>query len=121
MWNRLIPTDPTNSDFAEIYRDYLDAGTPLTDPSSTGLVETDGDADEVIAAMTASGFTVDERTYPRRAHYSREKWLELVFTYSNHLTLPADKASELRARLADRIGSQGVRAGGDTLLILGAR
>jgi SAM-dependent methyltransferase len=117
MWNRLFPTDPTHGDFAEIYRDYMDPGSPLADSSMNGLVETDG----LIASITASGFTVEERTYPRCAHYSAEQWLELAFTHSNHLILATEKASELRARLAERIGSNGVSVGGDTLLILATR
>ena len=121
MWNRLSPTDPTHSDFAEIYRDYMNPGSPLIDGSSIGIVETDGNTDRLIASIRASGFTVEEHTYPRDDHYSAEHWLDLVFTYSNHLILAAEKASELRARLADRIGAQGVSVGGDTLLILAKR
>jgi SAM-dependent methyltransferase len=121
MWNRLSPTDPTHSDFAEIYRDYMNPGSPLIDGSSIGIVETDGNTDRLIASITASGFTVEEHTYPRDDHYSAEHWLDLVFTYSNHLILAAEKASELRARLADRIGAHGVSVGGDTLLILAKR
>ena len=41
-----------------------------------------------------------------------------MFTYSNHLVLPADRAAELRARLAEVIGAGGVQVGGDTLLIV---
>src|ERR1700704_3615755 len=121
MWNRLSPTDPTHSDFAEIYRDYMNPGSPLIDGSSIGIVETDGNTDRLIASIRASGFTVEEHTYPRDDHYSAEHWLDLVFTYSNHLILAAEKASELRVRLADRIGAQGVSVGGDTLLILAKR
>src|ERR1700754_1988282 len=29
MWNRLFPTRPTHSDFAEIYGDYMDPGSSL--------------------------------------------------------------------------------------------
>ena len=121
MWNRLFPIDPTHSDFAEIYQDYMDRGSPLVDRSWNGLVETDGNTDRLIASITASEFTVEERTYPRRAHYPAEHWLDLVFTYSNHLTLAAEKAFELRARLAERIGAKGVSVGGDTLLIVATR
>jgi SAM-dependent methyltransferase len=121
MWNRLFPTDPTHGDFAEIYRDYMDPGSPLVDSTSNGLVETDGSTDRLIASITDSGFTAEDRKYPRCAHYSREEWLDLVFTYSNHLILAAEKASELRGRLAERIGSNGVSVGGDTLLILATR
>ena len=66
----------------------------------------------LIASIRAAGFTVEQRTYPRRAHYSLEQWLELVFTYSNHLILAAEKACELRARLAERIGPKGVSVSG---------
>jgi SAM-dependent methyltransferase len=121
MWNRLFPKDPTHSDFADIYRYYMDPGSPLVDASSNGLVETDGNTERLIASITASGFTVEERKYPRCAHYCVEQWLDLVFTYSNHLILAAEKASELRGRLAERIGSKGVSVGGDTLLILATR
>jgi SAM-dependent methyltransferase len=121
MWNRLFPTHPTHSDFAEIYRAYMDVSSPLVDRSSNGLVETDRHNDRLIAAITDSGFTVEVRTYPRRDHYSTEQWLDLAFTYSNHLILAAEKASELRARLAERIGSTGVSVGGDSLLLLATR
>lgn len=121
MWNRLFPTDPTHGDFAEIYRDYMDPRSPLFGSSPNGLVDTERRTERMIASITPSGFTVEERTYARHAHYSTEQWLDLAFTYSNHLTLAADKASELRARLAERIGSKGVSVGGDTLLILATR
>jgi SAM-dependent methyltransferase len=121
MWNRLFPTDPTRGDFAEIYQDYMDPGASFVDGSSIGLADTDGNTDGLIASITASGFTVEERTYPRDGHCSTEQWLDLAFTYSNHLVLTAEKASELRTRLAERIGSQGVSVGGDTLLILARR
>ncbi|MCW2555943.1 MAG: methylase involved in ubiquinone/menaquinone biosynthesis, partial [Mycobacterium sp.] len=39
----------------------------------------------------------------------------------NHLVLAAEKASELRSKLAERIGSKGVSVGGDSLLILATR
>src|ERR1700710_790342 len=77
--------------------------------------------DGLIASIRASGFTVEERTYPRDDHYSTEEWLDLAFTYSNHLVLAAEKATELRARLAERIGSNGESVGGGTLLILATR
>jgi len=121
MWNRLLPTHPTHSDLAEIYRDYMDPGSSVFGGSQNGSVDTEPRTGRMIASITASGFTVEERTYAWHAHYSTEKWLDLAFTYSNHLILAADKASELRARLAERIGSKGVSVGGDTLLILATR
>jgi SAM-dependent methyltransferase len=121
MWNRLIPTQPTDGNLAEIYRDYMDPGLSLVGGSSIGIAETGGNIDRLTASITASGFTVEKHTYPRDEHYSAERWLDLVFTYSSHLILAADKAAELRARLAKRIGPRGVSVGGDTLLILATR
>jgi SAM-dependent methyltransferase len=121
MWNRLLPTHPTRSDLAAIYRDYMDPGSPLVDGSWNGPIDSEHRTDGLIAPITAAGFTVEERTYPRDDHYSTEQWLDLSFTYSNHLVLAAEKASELRTRLAERIGSNGVSVGGDTLLILATR
>ncbi|MCW2687357.1 MAG: methylase involved in ubiquinone/menaquinone biosynthesis [Mycobacterium sp.] len=109
LWNRLIPTRPTHDDFAAIYSDYMDADTPM-----------DGNPDDLVAVLTAAGYTVTQHTYPRSVHYSREQWLDLVFTHSNHLTLDADKAAGLRSKLADRIGPEGVAVGGDALAILAA-
>jgi hypothetical protein len=51
-------------------------------------------------------------------HYSTQQWLDIAFTFSNHLTLAADKATELRARMAELIGPSGVSVGGDALAIL---
>ncbi|MDT5314862.1 MAG: hypothetical protein QOE74_3882, partial [Mycobacterium sp.] len=103
MWNRLVPTRPTQRDLAEIYRDYVDPSSPLVDGSSNGL-DAEHRTDGLIDSIAASGFTVEERTYPRDDHYSTEQWLDLAFTYSNHLVLAAEKASELRSKLAERIG-----------------
>jgi hypothetical protein len=108
IWNRLEPTRPTRADFEQIYRDYMDVDARTTD----------GRPDEVVAMITAAGFTVAQRKYPHSLHYSAQQWVDLVFTYSNHLTLAADKASELRVRLAERIGAAGVSVGGDALAIL---
>jgi SAM-dependent methyltransferase len=120
MWNRLVPTHPTQRDLAEIYRDYVDPSSPLVDGSSNGL-DAEHRTDGLIDSIAAAGFTVEERTYPRDDHYSTEQWLDLAFTYSNHLVLAAEKASELRSKLAERIGSKGVSVGGDSLLILATR
>jgi SAM-dependent methyltransferase len=108
LWNRLVPTRPTRDDFAAIYSDYMDADTrPM-----------DGDPDELVDAITAAGYAVTIRGYPRSGHYSRQQWLDWAFTHSNHLTLHPDKATELRARLAERIGPDGVSVGGEALAIL---
>jgi len=113
-WNRMFPVAPSRSDFAPIYRDYMEPSSPLVTatPTAEGL-----DVARVDDVLENAGFTVRKHTYQREAHYDRDEWLDLVFTYSNHLVLPAEKASELRDRLATHIGTAGVTVGGDALLI----
>jgi SAM-dependent methyltransferase len=111
LWNRLVPISPTRDDFAAIYDDYMDAD----------ITRMNGDAElvaELVAVLTAGGYTVAQHAYPRSLQYSREQWLDFVFTHSNHLTLAEDQATELRTRLADRIGPDGVSVGGDALAIV---
>jgi SAM-dependent methyltransferase len=108
LWNRLIPARPTRDDFAPIYRDYMDAD------SRPGK----GNRDEIVAVLAAAGFSVTQRTYSRDLHYSQQQWLDYAFTHSNYLTLAADKATQLRARLADRIGADGVAVHSEAASIL---
>lgn len=117
-WNRLFPVQPSRADFAEVYRDFLDAASPLVTATPTGGTGSGMDSADVVADLEAAGFAVQQLTYERGEQYSREQWLDLVFTYSNHLVLPADRAAELRARLGAVIGDGGVQVGGDTLLIV---
>jgi SAM-dependent methyltransferase len=111
LWNRVTPTRPTREDFAAIQDDYFDADPPPMDD----------DSDEIIGAIAAAGFTVTQRTYPRTVRYTAAQWLAMVFTYSNYLTLDVDKAAELRGRLAELIGPEGVTASADALAIVALR
>jgi SAM-dependent methyltransferase len=108
IWNRLRPTRPTRAEFESIYRDYMNVDRRSTD----------GNPDEIVDLLTAAGFTVTQRRYPHDLHYSAQQWVDIAFTFSHQLILPADKASELRARLIERIGSMGVAVGGDAVAIL---
>lgn len=108
LWNRLRPIAPSHEDFSEIYRDYL--------PSDA--YDRAHDASGVLNTLRAAGFDIAQRTYSRALQFSRDQWLELLFTYSNYLTLPDDAAAELRRRLAERIDDSGVTVGGDALAIV---
>lgn len=107
IWNRLRPTNPTRAEFEAIYRDYTD----VTKHSG------DGNPREVIDMIAAAGFTVTEQKYPHDLHYSAEQWVDIAFTFSHQLILADDKATELRARLIRRIGSDGVSVGGAAMAI----
>jgi SAM-dependent methyltransferase len=107
IWNRLRPTNPTRADFEAIYRDYMNVETHRGD----------GNPDEVANMVAAAGFTVTQRRYAHDLHYSAQQWVDIAFTFSNQLILAADKATDLRARLIERIGSAGVTVGGDAVAI----
>ncbi|MGB8404491.1 MAG: class I SAM-dependent methyltransferase [Mycobacterium sp.] len=116
-WNRLFPVVPSRTDFAAVYRDFIDGASPLVTAAPTGGTGSGMDSDGVAADIQRAGFVVDSRTYARGEQYSPERWLDLVFTYSNHLVLEPERARELRSRLGELIGEDGVQVGGDTLLI----
>jgi len=108
IWNRLRPTRPTRAQFESIYKDYMDI-------DARGA---DGAPDDLTDLLTRAGFTVTHRSYQHNLHYSTQQWVDIAFTFSNHLTLAADKATELRSKMADLIGPSGVSVGGDALAIL---
>jgi SAM-dependent methyltransferase len=107
LWNPLTPTSPPKGDFAAIYADYFDATSTPVD----GLTD-------LLATITAAGYTVATRTYPRTLQYTRDQWLDFAFTHSNHITLAPERAAELRARLAALIGPDGVSVGAEAIAIV---
>jgi len=56
------------------------------------------------------GYVVEQRVVTESLHYTTDAWLNMVFTYSNVLTLGSKTRSELRAALVRRIGADGVDA-----------
>jgi SAM-dependent methyltransferase len=116
-WNRQFPMRPTRADFASVYREFLDPASPLVTAVPTGGTGSGMDSAELVTDIERGGFVVASHAYPRDEQYSREQWLDLVFTYSNHLVLEPDRSRQLRSRLGELIGRDGVYVGGDTLLI----
>lgn len=116
-WNRQFPLRPSRADLATVYRDFLDPTSPWATATPTGGTGSGMDSAELVTQIESAGFVVDSHTYPRDEQYSREQWLDLVFTYSNHLVLEPDAARQLRSRLGELIGEDGVHVGGDTLVI----
>ena len=119
-WNRQVPVRPTRADFATVYRDFLDPNSPWVTATPSGGTGSGLDSSELIGDIERAGFTVNSHTYPRDEQYSREQWLDLVFTYSHHLVLEPAASRELRRRLGELIGDDGVHVGGDTLVITGS-
>jgi SAM-dependent methyltransferase len=108
IWNRLRPTSPTRAEFEAIYQDYMNIETHRHD----------GNPDQIVDRLAAAGFTATQQRYPHDLHYSAQQWVDIAFTFSNQLILADDQATELRARLVERIGSAGVSVGGDAVAIL---
>ena len=106
--NRIHPTSPTLQELDEINVNYLDVTARAT-------VNNEG---AVIGVIEECGFVVERRRCAEKLHYSTEDYLNLVFTYSNHLMLDAAARDELRARLAERIGPGGVDAQNDALAVI---
>jgi len=106
--NRVVPTAPTQQALDEINADYLDL-------AARSVLN----ADEEVAAMLENrGFSVERRRCVEELHYPAEDYLNLVSTYSNHLTLAPAAHAELRSRLAKRIGTAGVHARNDALAVV---
>lgn len=108
VWNRIVPTSPTQDDLDTVYADFMDtARRPSIDTEDT-----------ISPAIEKAGYHVQHRHFLERLHYSTQAYLDMVFTYSNHLTLDAPTRGELRARLEKKIGDDGVDAKNDALALI---
>lgn len=108
--NRIVPRSPSWSDLDDIYADYLG-------PARPSIVDAAREA-EVVALIGDGGFSVERRTVTEQLHYPTEDWLNLVFTYSNHLTLPEQDRRDMRRRLEERIARGGVDAVNDAIALM---
>jgi hypothetical protein len=71
-----------------------------------------------MATIEEYGFTVERRWLVELLHYATDDWLNMVFTYSSHLTLDPTPRAELRSRLEERIGGTEVDAQNDALAVI---
>ncbi|MGJ0118082.1 methyltransferase domain-containing protein [Williamsia sp. MIQD14] len=102
LWHMTNPESPPAEEFDAVYRRY----TPVAPPRGSG------DDVSLSDALSAAGFTVAEKSYPVRAEYTTDAWLDMVFTFSAQNVLSdADKAA-LRADLAALVGPDGVSVAG---------
>ncbi|QNI05013.1 class I SAM-dependent methyltransferase [Mycobacterium kubicae] len=108
VWNRITPITPSQAELDESYAAFLDA---TARPSVHA-------EDELAGVIAESGFTTERRSYTQRLRFSADQWLDMVFTYSNHLLLPTDERVRLRDELHRRIGAAGVIAENDALAII---
>lgn len=109
-WNRFTELDPPRERVYEVDARHL-ATVPSARPSADREASVDGLLQEV-------GFTVDRRTFQEERRYTRDAWLDLVFTYSRYLILDGTTRARVRAELAALVGRDGVAIENDALLIL---
>ncbi|MGU3291822.1 class I SAM-dependent methyltransferase [Williamsia sp. M5A3_1d] len=102
LWHMTNPESPSAEAFDAVYQRY----TPTAPPR--------GSSDDVSLsdALTAGGFTVTETTYPVRAEYTTDAWLDMVFTFSAQIVLSDSDKASLRDDLAALVGSDGVTVAG---------
>lgn len=100
--NRITPLSPSRAQLDEAYAGYLDkSARPAIDAAH---------ADDLMAMIGSHGYTIERREVTEPLHYCTKAWVNMVCTYSNVLTLDPQARSELRARLQQRIGADGVDA-----------
>lgn len=108
--NRLTPVSPTRQELDEAYTGVLDA--PHRPPVDAVHDE------ELMEMIRAHGYSIERRHVTERLHYTTDGWVNLMFTYSNVLTLDPLHRSQLRARLEQRIGGAGVDTENDATAVI---
>ncbi|WP_078311857.1 MULTISPECIES: class I SAM-dependent methyltransferase [unclassified Mycobacterium] len=108
VWNRIVPTTPTQDELDTVYADFMDT---TRRPS----IDTE---DTVSPALEKSGYHVRHSHFLERRRFSTRAYLDMVFTYSNHLTLDAPARAVLRSRLEEKIGDDGVDTTNDALALI---
>jgi hypothetical protein len=109
--NRITPLSPTRQDFDEAYAGYLNvAQRPPIDAAHD---------DDMTAMIEECGFSIERRGVVEQLHYATEDWLNMVFTYSNVLTLdPVARAVSMRETMPWRSSA---RPNGDMSWLVAAR
>jgi SAM-dependent methyltransferase len=108
--NRITPVSPTRQELDEAYAGYLDSTQrPAIDAAHD---------DEPRAMIQQHGYVIELRHVTERLHYATDAWVNMVFTYSNVLTLNSPARSQLRSRLDERIGAAGVDAENDATAVI---
>lgn len=100
--NRITPISPTQADLDDAYAPHLDKSQrPAIDAAHD---------DHLMAMLRSYGYALERCHVTEPLHYSTDAWVNMVFTYSNVLTLNAQARSKLRVRLEQCIGASGVDA-----------
>ncbi|MEU0494725.1 class I SAM-dependent methyltransferase [Mycobacterium sp. NPDC006124] len=113
MWNRITASDSMRRGIERISAEY-----GVTTPASTSGNNAETALQSLLRRTELSAERVEVR---EELHYSTEDWLSLVFTHSNHVVLEPTAKAQLRTRLRDLIGDDGVSAVNDALALICTR
>lgn len=116
LWNKLRPSRPSNDDLRAASPDYVNVDAVSTDPTRADSALVD-----LRSRFEAAGFEVTQREDGWVETQARDRWLDLVFTYSAHSTLPDDRRAALRAALAEVIGHGDVELAASTIALIARR
>ncbi len=108
--NRITPVSPTQEELDEAYTGILDKSARTSIDAARN--------DELMAMIQSHGFTIERRHVIERLDYATDAWVNMVFTYSNILTLNPQAQSALRSRLEKRIGGSGVAAENEAVAVI---
>jgi SAM-dependent methyltransferase len=110
--NRVMPISPPRAELDEAYAGHLDTSArPAIDAAHD---------DDLMAMIQARGYTIERRHVTERLHYATDAWVGMALTYSNVLTLEPEARSQLRSRLEQRIGANGVDAENQATAVIAA-
>jgi hypothetical protein len=108
--NRITPLTPSRPDLDEAYTGILDtAARPAIDAVHDK---------NLTAAIQDSGYAIERRGITEHLHYTADAWVNMMFTYSNVLTLDTEAQLNFRSRLTRRIGHAGVDAENEAAAII---
>jgi ubiquinone/menaquinone biosynthesis C-methylase UbiE len=108
--NRITPLSPTRAQLDQAYAGYLDkSARPALDAAHD---------DDLMTLIESYGYAIERREITEQQHYSTHAWMNMVFTYSNVLTLDPTARTEMRARLQERIGADGVDAENEAAAVI---
>lgn len=116
LWNKLRPSTPSNDELRAASPDYVNVDAVSSDPTKADFALA-----ELSQRFTEAGFTVSTREDAWTETQPADRWLDLVFSYSAHSTLPDDRRVALRAALAGVIGDRDVELAASTIALIAQR
>lgn len=113
LWNKLRPITPSHDELRAANADYVDRHALSNDPTRAESADA-----RLRERFTEAGWTVTSREDSWIETQPADRWLDLIFTYSAHSTLPDDRKAALRADLSQLIGDRGVELSASTFALL---